>query len=144
MKKALQDLGIQESELKEPALNKTSYLEKLRKQSVHNEEVEKVFREKFGIKKADLVKTPENREKLKDKARAISAELDKITDEEQKLLDLTKIEYDGSVEYEEHTPEDYEEHVTQSYKSIRARLKELREEGVIERSLKVVWLYIQY
>ena len=136
MKKALQDLGVQESELKEPPLSKTSYLEKLRKQTVHNEEVEKVFREKFGIKKADLIKTPENREKLKEKAKNITKELDRITDEEQKLIDQTKIEYDGSVEYEEYKPEDYEEHVEQSYKSIQARLRELKEQGIIEENLE--------
>jgi hypothetical protein len=134
MKKALEDLGIDKNELRDPPMNKKNYLDKLKKQKKHETEINEAFEKKFGIKNAK----EESEIELKQKKYEIEDELNKITEEEKRILNHTKISYDDSVDYEEPTEENYVEHAQETYNRLKSRLEEMKEKGIINIDEKEV------
>lgn len=133
MKKALSDLGIDDSDLKEPPLTKSRFLEQKKKQEKHRAEIEEKIEKKFGIKRKFK---NISEDELAEKSEKIEHELDSITAAEKELLDYTKLEYDGSVEYAKLDKEDPYDHIYESHNRILERIKELKEEGLIESGKK--------
>jgi len=129
MKQALEDLGIEQSELREKPLTKKTYLDKLKKQHDHKIEVEADFEKKYGIMNLKEASEIE----LINKKESITQKLDDITDEERKILQHNKIRYDGSVDYEEHQEENMMTHLEETYHRLDNRVKEMEKEGIIKK-----------
>ena len=85
------DLGLEEHEIDEPPMSKKHVLDKIKKREEYETEVNQVFRQKFGIK--DNSTLEEYREDLKEKAKNLAQEIDKIDAKEQSIMQQRTFEY---------------------------------------------------
>ena len=116
MKKALTDLGIDQEDLKEPPMTKKRYLDKMKRKARHEQEIEEKFEKKYGIKRQFKGMSTD---KLQDTAEKIEHELDTMTEEEKRIIDYNKVEYDNTVDYEYPGLEDPDEHFYETYQGVK-------------------------
>ena len=94
-KQALMDLGLSEDDINEPALNKKNFLDKQNKSNEFEADLDKRFREKFGI--ADDFNLKQYREELMETSKNIRGKAD----------NLPKIKYKNEEDYEYPNDERY-------------------------------------
>ena len=94
-KQALMDLGLSEDDINEPALDKKNFLDKQNKSNEFEADLDKRFREKFGI--ADDFNLKQYREELMETSKNIRGKAD----------NLPKIKYKNEEDYEYPNDERY-------------------------------------